>query len=308
MLDGRSALRDPPKPPKMPPAAQRAPRFVVECAPQEFHRMSITRRRFVLTSLATPIAASLGGGLAAQIASGTAPAFLRNGLGQNEKLRVLKVGCGGMGASDLGEVASHKMVEIVGLVDIDQNQIDRWKKDSKNDKGETIKARFPDAAEYRDWREAYAKMGDKFDAVVCSTADHMHAPISMAAMNLGKHVYCQKPLAQGAWENRRLAEVAATMPNIVADGHAAHRHQVAPLRRHAAARGRDRSRQGGLRVDQPSRGLVAAGQPAPRGRGSRARASLVGPLPGHRAVASVQERLHALRVARHDRLRHGCVW
>ena len=177
--------------------------------------MSITRRRFVLTSLATPIAASLGGGLASQIAAGTAPAFLRNGLGQNEKMRVLKVGCGGMGASDLGEVASHKMVEIVGLVDVDQRQIDRWKKDSTNDKGETIKARFPEAAEYRDWREAYAKMGDKFDAVVCSTADHMHAPISMAAMNMGKHVYCQKPLAQGAWENRRLAEVAASMPNIV---------------------------------------------------------------------------------------------
>ena len=65
--------------------------------------MSITRRRFVLTSLATPIAASLGGGLAAQIAAGTAPAFLRNGLGQNEKLRVLKVGVGGMGEVYLAE-------------------------------------------------------------------------------------------------------------------------------------------------------------------------------------------------------------
>ena len=62
--------------------------------------MSITRRRFVLTSLATPIAA----GLAQQIASATAPAFLRGGLGQNEKLRVIKVGCGGMGTADLNEV------------------------------------------------------------------------------------------------------------------------------------------------------------------------------------------------------------
>jgi predicted dehydrogenase len=181
--------------------------------------MSISRRDFVLTSLATPVAAGLAGGLTAglatQIASGTAPAFLRGGLGQNEKLRVLKVGVGGMGASDLNEVASHKMVEIVGLCDIDQNQIDRWKKDSTNDKGETVKARFPEVAEFRDWREAYTKLDKNFDAVVCSTADHMHAPISMAAMNLGKHVYCQKPLAQGAWENRRLAEIAASMPDIV---------------------------------------------------------------------------------------------
>ena len=173
--------------------------------------MSMTRRDFVFTSIATPLAA----GLAAQIAAGTAPAFLRRGLGQNEKLRVLKVGVGGMGHSDLDQVASHKMVEIVGLVDIDQRQLDGWTLDSKNDKGETVKARFPGVATFRDWREAYSKMEKGFDAVVCSTADHMHAPISMVAMNLGKHVYCQKPLAQGAWENRRLADVAASKPSIV---------------------------------------------------------------------------------------------
>jgi predicted dehydrogenase len=173
--------------------------------------MSLTRREFVLTSLATPIAA----GLAGQIASATAPAFLRGGLNQNSRLRVIKVGVGGMGASDLNEVSSHKMVDIVALVDIDQRQLDAWRKDRKNDKGETVAARFPNAAEFRDWREAYTKLDKGFDAVVCSTADHMHAPISMAAMNLGKHVYCQKPLAQGAWENRRLAEVAATMSSVV---------------------------------------------------------------------------------------------
>ena len=173
--------------------------------------MSMTRRDFVFTSLATPLAA----GLAAQIASGTAPAFLRRGLGQNEKLRVLKVGVGGMGHSDLDQVSGHKMVEIVGLCDIDQRQLDGWTLDSKNDKGETVKARFPGVATFRDWREAYAKLDKNFDAVVCSTADHMHAPISMAALNLGKHVYCQKPLAQGAWENRRLAEVAASKPGLV---------------------------------------------------------------------------------------------
>ena len=173
--------------------------------------MSLTRREFVFTSLATPIAA----GLAQQIAHATAPAFLRGGLGQNEKLQVLKVGVGGMGNSDLSQVSSHSKVAIVGLCDISQVQLDGWTKDSKNDKGETRKARFPDVPTFKDWREAYTKLDKGFDAVVCSTADHMHAPISMAAMNLGKHVYCQKPLAQGAWENRRLAEVAAGLPNIV---------------------------------------------------------------------------------------------
>ncbi|MEY4822799.1 MAG: 1,5-anhydro-D-fructose reductase [Planctomycetota bacterium] len=181
--------------------------------------MSISRRRFVFTSLATPIALGMtggvAGGLASQIAAGAAPAVLRRGLGQNEKLRVLKVGVGGMGGADLGELSSHKMVEIVGLCDVSQVQLDGWIKDSKNDKGETVKARFPDVPTFKDWREAYTKLDKNFDAVSCSTADHMHAPISMAAMNLGKHVYCQKPLAQGAWENRRLAEVAASKPGIV---------------------------------------------------------------------------------------------
>jgi NADH/NAD ratio-sensing transcriptional regulator Rex len=86
-------------------------------------RMSIdpnlTRRRFVFTALATPVAA----GLASQIAAGAAPAFLRGGLNQNSKLRVLKVGVGGMGNADLSQVASHKMVEIVGLCDVSQISI-----------------------------------------------------------------------------------------------------------------------------------------------------------------------------------------
>ena len=173
--------------------------------------MSISRRHFILSSLAAPLAA----GLASEIAFGTAPAFLRNGLNQNSKLRVLKVGVGGMGQADLEQVASHKMVEIVGLCDVSQDQLDGWTKDSKNEKGEVVKARFPNVATFHDWREAYAKLGAGFDAVVCSTADHMHAPIAMTAMNLGKHVFCQKPLAQGAYENRRLAEVAASKPHIV---------------------------------------------------------------------------------------------
>ena len=177
--------------------------------------MSITRRRFVLTSLATPIAAGIASQIATQSATATAPAFLRGGLNQSSKLRVIKVGVGGMGNADLSEIMKHKMVEIVALVDIDQRQLDGWTKDSTNEKGETKKAALPNVPTFRDWREAYAKLGNGFDAVCCSTADHMHAPISMAAMNLGKHVYCQKPLAQGAWENRQLAAVAARMPNVV---------------------------------------------------------------------------------------------
>jgi predicted dehydrogenase len=165
--------------------------------------MQITRRRFVLTSLATPFVFSTVSGLR------------RPTPWANEKLRVAKVGCGGMGTNDLLEVAGHRMVEIAALCDIDRRQLDALRLGTKDDKGNAVAPRFPGVPAFADWREMFAKMGDRFDAVVVSTADHMHAPIAMAAMNMGKHVYCQKPLAHGAWENRRLAEVAAAKPKLV---------------------------------------------------------------------------------------------
>jgi predicted dehydrogenase len=165
--------------------------------------MQISRRSFVLASLSAPFAIR------------TVTHLRRSEPWAMERLQVAKVGCGGMGTSDLMEVAGHKSVEIVALCDVDRRHLDVLRLGGKDDEGKPIAPRFPSAKAYADWREMYAQLGDRFDAVVCSTADHMHAPISMAAMNMGKHVYCQKPLAQGAWENRRLAEVAASKPGIV---------------------------------------------------------------------------------------------
>lgn len=62
-------------------------------------------------------------------------------------------------------------------------------------------------AAYRDFRELLDKEKD-VDAVVVGTTDHWHALISVAAMKLGKHVYCQKPLTHTVYEARRIAEVA----------------------------------------------------------------------------------------------------
>lgn len=53
------------------------------------------------------------------------------------------------------------------------------------------------------------EMGDQIDAVVVSTPDHLHAPISLAAMRRGKHVYCEKPGAHSVAEGRLMATVAA---------------------------------------------------------------------------------------------------
>ncbi len=110
----------------------------------------------------------------------------------NGKLRTAHIGVGGMGGSDLGSVASHKQVEVAALCDVDERILNG------------AKGRFPHAKTFRDYREMLDSLGDAIDAVVVSTPDHTHAPAAMTAMNLGKPVYCQKPLTHEVFEARQL--------------------------------------------------------------------------------------------------------
>ncbi len=109
----------------------------------------------------------------------------------NEKLNVAGVGCGGKGSSD---IIKCRKENVVALCDIDFNMM-----------GEAIKT-FPNAKKYYDYRMMLDEMGSKIDAITCSTPDHMHAPISVQAMRMGKHVYCQKPLTWSVYEARMMAE------------------------------------------------------------------------------------------------------
>jgi predicted dehydrogenase len=113
------------------------------------------------------------------------------------KLRLAGIGVGGMGAADLGQFLKHPNVEVVAICDVDAARLAAASK------------RAPKAKTFADWRVMLAKMGTSIDAVHVSTPDHTHAPASMAAMKLGKHVYCQKPLTHDVHEARRLREVAA---------------------------------------------------------------------------------------------------
>jgi predicted dehydrogenase len=62
-------------------------------------------------------------------------------------------------------------------------------------------------AAYADFRELLDREKD-LDAVVVCTTDHLHAAVSVAAMQKGKHVFCQKPMSHTVYEARRMAEVA----------------------------------------------------------------------------------------------------
>lgn len=114
----------------------------------------------------------------------------------SDKLNIAGIGVGGKGAGDLMEFAKSPFVNIVSLCDVD----DRQAKDSRK--------RYPKATYYRDFREMLDKEKNNIDACSISTPDHTHAVATLAAMQLGKHVYTQKPLTHNIYEARQLTEAA----------------------------------------------------------------------------------------------------
>lgn len=111
----------------------------------------------------------------------------------NEKLNIAGIGVGGQGGWDINQCASQN---IVALCDVD----DRRAAGSF--------AKFPQAKRYRDFRKMLDEMHQQIDAVVVGTPDHTHAAPSVMAMNLGKHCYCEKPLAHCVDEVRAMIETA----------------------------------------------------------------------------------------------------
>ena len=97
---------------------------------------------------------------------------------QNKTLRVAQVGLGMMGTADLAAMAAHPAVEVVALCDVDSNKL------NKAAEG------YPKARKFVNYREMLNTMGHQIDAVVVSTPDHNHAPISLMAMEMDKNVYC----------------------------------------------------------------------------------------------------------------------
>jgi predicted dehydrogenase len=110
----------------------------------------------------------------------------------SEKLNLAAVGIGGQGAHDLSELSSEN---IVALCDVDAvHAANTFKK-------------YPKAKIYKDYRRMLEQQKD-IDGVIVATPDHLHACVSTAAMKIGKHVYCEKPLTHSVWEARQVAQIA----------------------------------------------------------------------------------------------------
>ncbi len=120
----------------------------------------------------------------------------RGYIAPSDKLNIAGIGAGGKGENDLAEFAKSPKVNIVSLCDVD----DRQAKKSRE--------RFSKATYYRDFREMLEKEKNNIDAVSISTPDNTHAVATIAAMQLGKHVYTQKPLTHDIYEARALTEAA----------------------------------------------------------------------------------------------------
>ena len=111
-------------------------------------------------------------------------------------LRTAHIGVGGMGNADLRSIAAHELVRVTALCDVDAKNLAAAKK------------KHPEAKTYRDYRKLFDEMGSEIDAVIVSTPDHTHAPASIRAMELGKPVYCQKPLTHHVSEARAMRKLA----------------------------------------------------------------------------------------------------
>ena len=113
----------------------------------------------------------------------------------NEKLNIASIGAGGKASSDIRGCGQTE--NIVALCDVDDTR------------AQNIFKQYEKAAKYKDFRVMLDKEADNIDAVIVTIPDFMHATAAMWAMERGKHVFVQKPLAHTIWECRQMTEAAA---------------------------------------------------------------------------------------------------
>jgi predicted dehydrogenase len=111
------------------------------------------------------------------------------------KVRIAFIGTAGIGGYHL-ENAGELGVACPCYCDVDTRNFG------------TAAEMYPDARQYQDYRRMFDKEHKNIDGVMIGIPDHHHYPATMIAMQLGKHVYTQKPLTHTPWEARQLVEAA----------------------------------------------------------------------------------------------------
>jgi len=160
---------------------------------------NFSRRDFLKTSAATTAGLFF-----------VVPSNAVSGLGHvapSDKLNIAGIGVGSKGAVNLDNMKSEN---IVALCDID------WQY------AKHVFDKYPAAKRYKDFRVMLNEFGKSIDAVVIATPDHTHAVSAMACMQLGKHVYVQKPLTHSVYESRALLEASRRYKVVTQMGNEGH--------------------------------------------------------------------------------------
>jgi len=150
------------------------------------HPPQLTRRRFLENTALAAAAFQVVPGHILALNGATSP---------NNKVNLAGVGVGGQGRGDLNQLTQSGDVNVVALCDVD------WRHAAGTFRN------WPDAKPFKDYRKMLDDVKD-IDAVLVATPDHIHAFASAAALNRGKHVYCEKPLTHSVWEARQVAKLA----------------------------------------------------------------------------------------------------
>jgi predicted dehydrogenase len=152
--------------------------------------------------------------LAMGVAAGTFTFLPSRALGRSgfvapsDKLNIAFIGIGITGWTNIRQLASQN---VVSLCDVD------WRTTAElgsraNDMASATIQKYPNVKRYNDWRIMLQEMHKDIDAVVVSTSDHTHAVAALTAMKMGKHVYCEKPLAHTIHEVRAMMKSASNRP------------------------------------------------------------------------------------------------
>ena len=168
-------------------------------------RQLISRRQAIRSTTFAGVAGLFYGGVARPLSAAESP---------NDKLNIACIGVGGRGAANVSGVRSQN---LVAFVDVDEKR------------AAASYGKHPETPCFTDYRKMLDELGGKLDAVVISTPDHTHFHPAYAAMQLGLHVYLEKPLAHNVWETRTLTDYAKK--NGLATQLGAQRHAMANMHR-----------------------------------------------------------------------------
>ena len=131
-----------------------------------------------------------------------APFNILNAANAGDKIRFVQIGCGGRGAGS--HLPAAQAEQLVAIVDVDENKhavVKKWLQ-SKGGNADQLQV-------FTDYRKMFDKAGKGIDAVFVATPNHQHALPALIAMQLGKNVYCEKPVCHDIAEARALRAMAA---------------------------------------------------------------------------------------------------